>query len=276
MQHKMNKYIKKIFSDSGCCTVFFAFSWLLISGCSALNSNLNDANVSYLETARKNFEAGEKALADKRYDEAVSYFEHVRSKFPYSHVAVLSDFKIGDVYFEEEKWLEAADAYSFFVRFHPRHEQVPNSKFRIAQSNFNAIPSDFFLFPKSFTRDQGSTTEALDAANDLIQNFPEHERFNEALQMKRELLSKLAARDMEIARFYARLKKWRGAMGRYERVASLYSSTEFAPEALYESEIIAREHLKLSQKATSLYEKLQERYPGSAFAMHTKSVPEKS
>ncbi len=234
------------------------------SGCSTLNANLN-GEVSYLDTVKQNFEAGEKALADKSYEEAIAYFEHVRSKYPYSIYAALSDLRLADAYFDQAKWLEAADAYDFYLRFHPRHEKSGYAWFQIGKSYFNAQPENLFIFPPSYLKDQTATKEALEAIDRYLVEYPTHEKVDEAKKMRIELRLNLSLRDMKIAEYYAKRKRWPAAMSRYERVAALYPDTGCAPESLFEAAKIAEHELKRPQIALSLLEKLLAQYADSKF-----------
>jgi outer membrane protein assembly factor BamD len=239
---------------------------MVASACATLGANTDGASVSYLDTVRQNYEAGEKALSTKSYDEAISYFEHVRSKYPYSKYAALSDLRLADTYFAQEKWLEAADGYDFYIRFHPRHEKNAYAWFQVAKSYYLAIPTDFFLIPKSYVKDQTATKEALEAVERYLSEYPNHEGNDEAKQMKKELRSKLAMRDMYVARFYEQRRKWRGAMTRYDRVASMYPDTDVAPEALYASAQIAEKHLEQNDTARTLLGRIIDEHAGTKFA----------
>lgn len=237
---------------------------IFASGCSIFNSNLN-GEVSYLDSVKQNFEAGEKALADKSYEEAIAYFEHVRSKYPYSIYAALSDLRLADAYFEQAKWLEAADAYDFYLRFHPRHEKSGYAWFQIGKSYFNAQPENLFIFPPSYLKDQTATKEALEAIDRYLVEYPTHEKVDEAKKMRTELRLNLSMRDMRIAEYYGKRKRWPAAVARYERVAALYPDTICAPESLFAAAGIAEHELKRPQIALSLLEKLLGQYSESKF-----------
>jgi outer membrane protein assembly factor BamD len=241
------------------------------SGCSIFNSNLN-GEVSYLDSVKQNFEAGEKALADKSYEDAIAYFEHVRSKYPYSIYAALSDLRLADTYFYQSKWLEAADAYDFYLRFHPRHEKSGYAWFQIGKSYFNAQPENLFIFPPSYLKDQTATKEALEAIDRYLVEYPTHEKIEEAKKMRTELRLNLGLRDMKIAEYYANRKRWPAAVSRYERVAALYSDTACAPESLFIAARIAEHKLNKPQIALSLLEKLLAQYSKSRFIDDAKKI----
>lgn len=247
-------------------TRFSLIGLVLLSSCATFQSSKDGVSVSYLDTVKQNYEEGEKRLTDKSYDEALAYFEHVRSKYPYSKYAALSDLKIGDTYFAQEKWLEAADAYDFYIRFHPQHEQNAYAWFQVAKSYYNALPSEFFIFPHGYVKDQFATKEAIEALDRYLAEYPNHEKRDEAQKMRTDLRSKLALRDLHVAKFYAQKKKWNGALSRYDRIVKLYADTPCAPEALYEAALIAERKLSDPEKAAALREQLKSDYPESTWA----------
>ena len=195
----------------------------LVSACSTVKTA--GAPDSYLDTVKLTYEAGEKALKDEAYEDVIKSFEEVRTKYPYSKYAALSDLRLADTYFAQEKWLEAADAYDFYVRFHPRHEQNAYAWFQIAKSYYNAMPSDFFLFPKSYVKDQTATLEALDAVQRYLVEYPEDKLVPEAQKMQIYLRSQVALRDLHIAEYYLKRHKTKGALSRLEHVAQQYADT---------------------------------------------------
>lgn len=202
---------------------YVGFLFLLLVGCSTTKTA--EKKDSYLDTVKLTYEAGEKALKDEVYEDAIKNFEEVRTKYPYSKYAALSDLRLADTYFAQEKWLEAADAYDFYVRFHPRHEQNAYAWFQIAKSYYNAMPTDFFLFPKSYVKDQTATEEALDAVQRYLIEYPLDKLAPEAEKMRIYLRSQLALRDLHVAQYYWKRKKTKGALARFEHVAQQYADT---------------------------------------------------
>jgi outer membrane protein assembly factor BamD len=195
----------------------------LLSACSTTKTA--QKSDTYLDNVKLAYEAGEKALQDQSFEEAIKAFEEVRTKYPYSKYAALSDLKLADTYFAQGKWLEAADAYDFYVRFHPRHEDNAYAWFQIAQSYYHAIPRDFFLFPHSYVKDQTATQEALEAVERYLAEYPVDKFTEEATKMRLHLRNQLAQRDLHVARYYEKRHKTKGAKARFEHVAKLYGDT---------------------------------------------------
>jgi outer membrane protein assembly factor BamD len=242
-------------------------------GCSAFQTNLQDTNVSYQDTARQNYESGDKAFSDEKWEESIKFFEHVKNKYPYSKYAVLADLRIADAHFEREKWLEAADAYRMFVRFHPRHEQVGYATFRIAKAYSSAMGSEgfwSFLFPATQEMDQTATRDAIRAADEYLNRFPDGEHVQEASEMRTKARTRLAENDRYAAEFYEKREKWQGAAWRWLHIADEFADTPIAAEALLKCANIHAEHLDQRLEAKEMYERLVQRYPETAEAQKAK------
>jgi outer membrane protein assembly factor BamD len=248
------------------------------AGCSAFQTNLQDTNVSYQDTARQNYEEGDKAFENERWEESIKFFEHVKNKYPYSKYAVLADLRIADAHFEREKWLEAADAYRMFVRFHPRHEKVGYATYRIAKAYGNGMAGGgflSFLFPSSQEMDQTSTRDAIRAADDYLSRFPDGEHVQEVSELRTTARTRLAENDRYAAEFYEKRNKWQGAAWRWQHIADEFGDTPLAPEALLKCADLHAERLDKREEAKALYERLVTRYPESAEASRAKERLEK-
>lgn len=224
----------------------------LFSACAG-NKSLRDKKCSYLESVKLNFDAGEEALKAADYEKAITYFQFVRSKYPFSQYAALSDLKIADAKFDQKRWLDAASAYEVFIRLHPRHEQVSYASFRIGVSYFNAIPDDFFLLPASTSRDQTFTKDALAALDRFLVQFPASDYVAEAKKMRLKLYSKLARNSLEIAAYYSKRGCHQAAFERYASIENLYPESDESAEALFKAAEICRLYLNDEEQAAELY-----------------------
>jgi outer membrane protein assembly factor BamD len=233
----------------------------LLSACTGFETNLQDTEVSYRETARQNYEAGDEAFKGERYNESIKFFEHVKNKYPYSKYAVLADLRVADAHFARERWIEAADAYRLFARFHPRHEKLGYALFRTALSHFNDIATDVVLFPPAHEMDQTAAKDAIRAFDSYLKRFPEGEFVDEANEKRIEARSGLAQHDLYAAEFYEKREKWRGAAWRYERVAAEFADTPLAPEALLKAGELYRVRLGENDAAKPLFQSLVDKFP---------------
>jgi outer membrane protein assembly factor BamD len=237
-------------------------------GCTAFETNLQDTEVEQKDTARQNFEAAEAAFAARRFNEAVKYFELVKNKFPYSKYAVLAELRMADTHFEREKWLEAADAYRIFVRFHPRHEEVAYATWRIAVSHSRAIEDNVAWLPfvDAREKDQSSAKDTIRACDDFLTRFPDDARAAEIRELRKTARGRLADVDLYAARFYEERERWQGAIWRYQRVGEEFADTDKAAPALLKAATLAEQRLKDAPQAVALYERLLRDHPEASEA----------
>ena len=233
------------------------------ASCTAFETNLQDTDVDYRETAKANFEQGEQAFNDGRYAEAVKFFEHTKNKFPYSKYAVQAELRTADAHFAREKWLEAADAYKIFCRFHPRDEQVAYATYRVALAYAKEIDQDVWWMPSAVERDQSAARDAIRAFDEYLARFPDDKNAAEAKKLRTDARARLADNDLYAARFYEEREKWKGAMWRYQRVANEYGDTPRAASALLRAAQIADDRLADPAVAQQLYEQLVREHPGA-------------
>jgi outer membrane protein assembly factor BamD len=238
------------------------------TGCTAFETNLQDTEVDQKDTARQNFEAAEAAFTARRFNEAVKYFELVKNKFPYSKYAVLAELRMADTHFEREKWLEAADAYRIFVRFHPRHEEVAYATYRVAVSHGRAIENNVAWLPfvDAKEKDQSSAKDTIRACDDFLTRFADDARAAEIRDLRKNARGRLAEVDLYAARFYEERERWQGAIWRYQRVGEEFADTDHAAPALLKAASLAEERLKDGPQAIPLYERLLRDHPDAGEA----------
>lgn len=175
---------------------------------------------SYAGTARYEYELGLEALESSDHLAAMEHFSRVKNKFAYSKYAALAELRIGDSYFEQQKYVEAIETYRAFVQRRPNHEEVDYASWRVAKGYLEQIPSDFFLFPPPYERDRGPIMDAERAFSRLLRQFP-NGRFEARAQAGRtECRQALAQYEIYVARFYLTQDRHVSARGRLETVFS--------------------------------------------------------
>ncbi len=230
---------------------------------------------SYAGTARYEYELGLEALDSGDHLAAMEHFSRVKNKFAYSKYAGLSELRIGDSYFEQQKYVEAIDTYRTFIQRRPNHEEVDYASWRIAKGYFEQIPSDFFLFPPPYERDRGAIIDAERSFARLLRLFPDG-RFEEKARAGRaKCRDALAQYELYVARFYLTDERYLSARGRLETVFSEFDdvSARWREAAL----LLVEVYIRLAQstgdgesllpdgqtKANDVVQKLQERAPGT-------------
>ncbi|HEX9051255.1 MAG TPA: outer membrane protein assembly factor BamD [Anaeromyxobacter sp.] len=204
---------------------------LALAACGGKHLTLGGAP-KFGSAAEDDYAAGSDLLKDGSYPEAQKFFEHVKTKYPFSKYAALSDLRLADAKFDQKLWTEAIAAYEEFIRLHPTHEDVDYAQFRIALAHYEDGPSDFALFPPSYEKDQRQLEQAAEGFRSFLQKFPESKYAAEAKKRLEQADGRLADHEWYVADFYFKRDKWPGAASRYEALVDKYPGSRHEPEAL--------------------------------------------
>ncbi len=211
-------------------------------------------------SAEDEYNAGAAELADKNFADAQKIFERVKTRYPYSKYAALSELRLADLRFKEEKYPQAADLYAQFVTMHPHHEDMDYAAFQVGLARYKDMPGDFFLFPPSFERDMSAAQAALKAFEEFVRKYPNSKRVEEASKKLAEVKGRFADREWYVAEFYAKRARWPGVAARLERLVKDYPGSPREPEALMG---LAQAYLKMNERfrAQQALQQLVVRHP---------------
>jgi outer membrane protein assembly factor BamD len=231
---------------------------LALAACSKHVSFTGD--VKLRPTAEENYQAGLELLKKESWPEAQKFFEYVRTKFPFTKYAALSDLKLADAKFGQHLYPEAADAYAQFIQLHPSHEDVDYAEFRIGESYFKDAPGEFMLFPPAHEKDQRQVRKAADALRRFVEKHPKSKYHPAAQKLLAEAEGRLAAHEWYVAEYYFKHGHWAGAAGRYETLVEKYPGSRHESEALLK---LARAYVALEEKhrARTALQKLITQHP---------------
>src|SRR4051812_38403524 len=176
--------------------------------------------------AAKAYEKGLQERKDQNPLEATRFFEYVRNNFPYSQYASLAQLAIADMTYDREDWTAAAGQYQDFVKSHPSHPKADYAAFRVGLAYFNDRPSDVFLLPPSFEKDQAPLRQALEALNRFVNAYPKSEFMPKARAMISDCRELLASHERYVGEFYWKRQQWRGAAGRFMTLADTYGDLQ--------------------------------------------------
>jgi outer membrane protein assembly factor BamD len=178
---------------------------------------------NYADSARAAYDEAMEYFEDEDYLEAVKRLTTVKNKYAYSKYAALAELRIADAYYEQEKWVEAIDAYRTFAQSRPNHADVPYALWRVGRSYFEQIPSDFFILPPVHERDPAATKDTLRALNTFVERYPDHEQTPDARERILSCRRLLADQELYVARFYMRQDRPVSARGRLEVIVAQYA-----------------------------------------------------
>ncbi len=191
------------------------------------------------------------------YDTAIERFQEVIDNYPYSDQAVLSELKIADTYFEQEKYEDAVSYYRDFADLHPKHPEVP---YTIHQSALC-----YYRQTKSSTRDQSATRKAIATFEIVMRRYPYSEFAEKSETLWRELQQRLAKHELEIGNYYMKRSEYSSASERFSVVLDTFPGLGFDAEALYKLGLC---YAKMNRQgdAERVFELVHTNYPESKFA----------
>lgn len=217
---------------------------LALSACGSSRVSIT-GEVRYGKTAEENYTAGLEETRSESWSEATKFFDHVRTKYPFSKYAPLAELRLADIKVSQDRLLEAAEAYASFVKMHPSHEEADYAAFREAEALFKDAPTDFFLFPPAHERELKSLRDAAVKLEALPKRWPESKHRAAAEKLLAQARVQLAEHEWYAAEFYARRGRWAGAAGRYEALVKAYPGSKHEVDALL---AMADAYLKMDDK----------------------------
>jgi outer membrane protein assembly factor BamD len=243
-------------------------AWIIVlsgiaaSGCAELGLGESTRTINYSNTAKENYDRGLAALKSEDWLEAIKYFQFVRTKFGFSKWATLAELGIADANFGREKYQEAVDGYRVFAKSHPTHEMVQNgyAAFRIGESFYKEIPSEWFLVPPAYEKDQGPVKDAMRELSNFIEEFADSPYREKARKLVADCVKRLADHELYVADFYLGRNKPQAAVGRLEWLLKEYPNSQVEPQVLL---LLGRTYMKMEKpkEARSAFERLIAAHP---------------
>ena len=194
-----------------------------VAGCSRLGSN--EPSLESL-TAEQIFKQGELELeTGRRPEDALLYFQEVERLYPYTEFAKRALIMQAYTLHKAKKYPEARDAAQRFLDFYPGDEDAPYAMYLMALSYYDQIDD--------VGRDQGITFQALRGMRDVIETYPDSEYARSAILKFDLAFDQLAAKEMEVGRYYLKRGHYAAAINRFRVVVQDFQTTTHTAEALH-------------------------------------------
>jgi outer membrane protein assembly factor BamD len=221
---------------------------------------------SYTEDARIAYEKAMEAFENEDCITAEPLFRDIRSNYPYTRFAALSELREADCLSLQDKHVEAIEIYERFARVRASHENVPYARFKAAQSQYEQIPSEWFLSPPAYERDMRAARDALKDLRRYLLDFPYDEHAEEAATMESKTLALLAQHELYVADFYLKRDHPEAAIKRLLGMLATYEGSGFEPQAML---LMGRTQLMMKERAQAhaTFRELIARYPQSGSAV---------
>jgi outer membrane protein assembly factor BamD len=168
--------------------------------------------------AYKNFEIG-------KYNEAVELFDRVERDYSYTEWAPKSLLMKSFIYYETLNYVRALTNLQKFKKRYSGDKNIAYAEYLIAMCLFEQI---------NFANlSQENTELALKQFNKIIEQFPNTDYANDAKFKINLINEQFAAKEMYLARYYAKRQKWTPALYRLNNVVKKYETSIFIEEALH-------------------------------------------
>ena len=204
--------------------VALALAGMVLAGCGA-GSRSGALDLEGF-TAEEIFRRGEFELeTSSRATDAIRYFSEVERLFPYSRFARRAMIMQAYALHRDRNYDEARTVAQRFLDTYPGDEDGAWARYLIALSYYDQI--------EDVGRDEGLTFRALGALRDVIELHPETE-FARSSVLKFDLaFDHLAAKEMEVGRYYLRRGQYPAAINRFRMVVEEFETSTHTPEALH-------------------------------------------
>lgn len=164
-------------------------------------------------------------LINRNYTYAAQEFDEVERQHPYSKWARRALVMSAYTYYLQNKYDEAIATARRFLALYPGNSQAPYAYYLIAISQYERI--------SDVRRDQYTTELAQRALTEVIRRYPDSDYARDAVLKIDLTRDNLAAKEMEVGRFYLYRGDYLAAAGRFRNVIEEYGTTSHVPEALH-------------------------------------------
>ena len=166
-----------------------------------------------------------KLVKKRDFVDAAILFEDIERQYPYSKWSNQAQLMSGFCYYKSNMYNESLDALERFIALYPGSKKISYAYYLRALNYFEQI--------SDVERDQTTTAKAKRAFNEVINKFPETEFASDALIRIDIINDRLAAKEMEIARYYQFNHQWISAINRYNKILDEYKTSIYTEETLH-------------------------------------------
>ena len=192
----------------------FYFLLLIFCSVSLLSNCAWGPKKDMQKSPQEMYNEGLKLLNKKKYERAAEAFQKLKEEHPLSSYTPLAELRIADALFFNKSYAEAVNQYEEFRKLHPLHSEVPYAIYQIGMCYFKQM--------LSVDRDQTATEKALEQFRYLMENFPQSPHTPAAREKVQVCRRQLAEHEYYIGHFYFRMKKYRAALGRFEKILQTF------------------------------------------------------
>lgn len=208
--------------------VFLGLLLTALGGCANLGLGWGKPKEPPMEsyTPEQIYQMGERQLeVQKDPKAALTYFQEVERLYPYTEWAKRGLIMQAYSLHKAKDYEQARDAAQRFLDYYPGDEDAAYAQYLMALSYYDQIDE--------VGRDQGLTFQALQSLRTVIEQYPDSEYAKSAMMKFDMAFDHLAAKEMEIGRYYLKRRNYTAAINRFRVVVQDFQTTSNTPEALH-------------------------------------------
>jgi outer membrane protein assembly factor BamD len=175
--------------------------------------------------AEEIYNQGLARLSRKDYERAAKSFSQLERQYPFSQWARKGLLMATYAQYQKPAYDDAVQSAKRYVELYPKSPDVPYVYYLSGMSYYNQITG--------VMQDQSNAEKALEAFTALIEKFPKSEYVADAREKMQVARDQLAAKEMQVGRFYLERRNFPAAINRFHAVLGKYQTTRHAEEALY-------------------------------------------
>jgi len=197
----------------------------LLAACSGAGGRTDQSVSLDGYTPEQIFERGEYELAASDTADAAFYFSEVERLYPYSDWAKRAVIMQAYAHHQNKDYENSRSAAQRYIDFYPTDEDAAYAQYLLALSYYDQI--------EDVGRDQGLTFQALQALRTVIERYPDSEYARSSVLKFDLAFDHLAAKEMEIGRYYLKRDHYAAAINRFRVVVEDFQTTTHTAEALH-------------------------------------------
>jgi outer membrane protein assembly factor BamD len=180
------------------------------------------------------YELALKAMSGQNYRKAITIFEALQARFPFSEFAKQIQLELMYCYYKIDRQDEAINAADQFLRENPTHARVDYALYIKALTYFERDPN---FLERWFRRDLDARPPrdgelAFSLLKRLVERYPASPYAEDAQQRLVYLKNRLAAYENYVARFYLERGVYVAALNRAKGAIELYNGADSGRDSL--------------------------------------------
>ncbi len=243
---------------------------MLVTGC-ARDRNAEQQRLAAIEPGLL-YKRGEQALKAADFREAISVFEALTARYPFTPQAKQARLDIIYAYYKGGEKESTKDAAETFIKENPAHPKLDYVWYLKGLNDLERTPYSIerWLRVDLSARAPKTATDSFEAMKTVVTEFPQSPYAADARLRMIFLRNRLASYEMQIARHYLERGAWVAAAQRANRTIEQYDGAPVVIDAL---RVMYRSYNELGYQdlAQNVEKMFRENFPGESLENGQKS-----